>query len=149
MILKPNYKISNTTEFCQLLQIVDICTKFAACIMQHLERLNKLITINIIAFNHLSNLETKTVPKNLFQKVLCRCAATLLQNISIACTIEFKNIILSLMVKFWSVIKWENWILHFAANFCNLQQLCCMLLALLKMQKHGFKKFVLRNLFYV
>ena len=53
------------------------------------------------------------------------------------------------MVKFWSVIKWENWILHFAANFCNLQQLCCMLLALLKMQKHGFKKFVLRNLFYV
>ena len=83
------------------------------------------------------------------RKVLCRCAATLLQNISIACTIEFKNIILSLMVKFWAVIKWENWILHFAANFCNLQQLCCMPLALLKMQRHGFKKFVLRNLFYV
>ena len=64
-----------------------------------LKRLNKLITINIIAFNHLSHLETKTVLKNSFL-VLCRCAATLLQNISIACTIEFKNIILSLMVKF-------------------------------------------------
>ena len=30
------------------------------------KRLNKLITINIIAFNHLSHLETKTVLKNSF-----------------------------------------------------------------------------------
>ena len=102
----------------------------------------------MIAINYPSQLEKRNrAQKTCFlhllqiQEVFCRCAASLLHNTSIACIAEFKNFILRLLVKFLVIISKKNWILQFAANFCNLQQICCMLVVYIKMQKSCFQKF--------